>query len=129
MTNDFESDGDLTRIHSRATANGVDRTYARGFLYTADGRIERLQLGNGLWESAKFDPARGQVTELALGNSAGNGSLWKLAYEYGELAANGRDVEAAKNTVNITNQILSFNEFSNYRILHKIDYRILNFCF
>lgn len=127
VENAFESDGDLSRIYGKATTNGTERTYANGFAYTPDGRIERLKLGNGLWESAKFDPARLQVTELALGHSAGNGNLWKLEYRYGELAANGRDVEAAKNRNNITKQTLSFNELSNYRILHKIDCQILNF--
>lgn len=84
VTNEFESDGDLMRISSMANANAMPRTYANNFLYTAESGIQRLKLGNGRWESAKFSE-RLQVTELALGTSDGSGSLWKLNYEYGEL--------------------------------------------
>ncbi len=107
VKNEFETDGDLSRISGKANTNATERTYANGFSYTADGRIERLKLGNGLWESAKFN-TRLQVTELALGHSAGDGGLWKLAYDYGELNTDG-SVNSAKNTGNIAKQSLSFN--------------------
>jgi hypothetical protein len=64
-----------------------------------------------LWESAKFN-TRLQVTELALGHSVGDGSLWKLNYDYGEIDANG-NVDIAKNTGNIVRQTLSFNGLTN----------------
>ena len=76
------------RISGKANPNAAERIYANGFSYTPDGKIQRLKLGNGRWESAKFNE-RLQVTELALGTSDGNGSLWKLAYEYGDLQSNG----------------------------------------
>lgn len=107
VKNEFESDGDLRRIFGRASQNAAERTYANGFSYTPDGRIQRLRLGNNRWESAKFND-RLQVMELALGNSDGDGSLWKLNYEHGELQANG-SVDASKNTGNIARQTLSFN--------------------
>lgn len=108
VENEFEADGDLMRIYGKANAGAQQRTYANSFSYTADGKIASLKLGNGLWESAKFN-TRLQLTELALGHSVGEGSLWKLNYAYGELAANGTDVEAAKNTGNIAKQTVSFN--------------------
>jgi hypothetical protein len=70
--------------------------------------VERLR--NGRWESAKFN-SRLQVTELALGTSDGDGSLWKLNYEYGEIETNGT-VNQSKNTGNIARQTLSFNGLS-----------------
>lgn len=98
VKNEFESDGDLSRIYGKANSNAIERTYANGFSYTPDGRIQRLKLGNGRWESAKFNE-RLQVTELALGTADGDRSLWKLAYEYGELNANGT-VDQMNNTDN-----------------------------
>ncbi len=111
VKNEFEADGDLSRIYGKAsTPNAVERTYANGFSYTPDGKIQRLRLGNGRWESAKFNE-RLQVTELALGTSDGDGSLWKLGYEYGEIE-NG-SVNQAKNTGNIARQTLSFTGLTN----------------
>ena len=55
VKNEFEADGDLSLIYGKANANAVERTYANGFSYTADGKIQRLRLGNGRWESAKFN--------------------------------------------------------------------------
>jgi len=72
-----------------------------------DGRIEKLKLGNGLWEAAKFN-TRLQVTEFALGHGPESGNLWKLQKEYGELQSNGT-VDASKNTGNIARQTLSFD--------------------
>jgi RHS repeat-associated protein len=110
VKNEFEADGDLSRIYGQANANSPERTYANGFSYTADGKIQRLRLGNGRWESAKFNE-RLQVTELALGTSNGDGSLWKLQYEYGEFE-NG-SVNQAKNTGNIARQTVSFTGLTN----------------
>ncbi len=110
VNNEFEADGDLSRIYGKANPNSTERTYANGFSYTADGKIQRLKLGNNRWESAKFND-RLQLTELALGTSDGDGSLWKLGYEYGELE-NGT-VNTAKNTGNIAKQTLSFTGLTN----------------
>lgn len=66
-----------------------------------------MRLGNGRWETAKFN-SRMQVTELGLGNSAADASVWKTNYAYGEIDSNG-DVDAAKNTGNNARQMLSFD--------------------
>ena len=81
--------------------------YVSNFSYTASGGISQMRLGNGRWETAKFNN-RMQVTELGLGASASDAGLWKTAYEYGELNTNGT-VDTAKNTGNIAKQTLSFN--------------------
>ena len=107
VKNEFESDGDLSRIYGKATATATERTYANAFSYTPDGKIEKLKLGNGLWEAAKFN-TRLQTTEIALGHGVTSGDLWKLGYEYGELNTDG-SVSTAKNTGNIAKQTVSFN--------------------
>ena len=109
--NEFEADGDLSRIYGKATTNATERTYANSFSYTADGRIEKLKLGNGLWESAKFN-TRLQVTELALGIGVNDASRFKLNYDYGELNADGT-VDVNKNTGNIAKQTVSFAGLQN----------------
>ncbi|HRJ90469.1 MAG TPA: RHS repeat-associated core domain-containing protein [Pyrinomonadaceae bacterium] len=107
VKNEFESDGDIARIYGKATPTATERTYANSFSYMPDGRIEKLKLGNGLWEAAKFN-TRLQVTEFALGHGPESGNLWKLQKEYGELQSNGT-VDASKNTGNIARQTLSFD--------------------
>jgi len=111
VKNEFESDGDIKRIYGKATSAAVEQTYANSFAYTSDGRIEKLKLGNGLWESAKFNE-RLQVTQLALGHSVDEGSLWKLNYEYGELNTDGT-VNTTKNTGNIAKQTVNFAGLSH----------------
>lgn len=71
-----------------------------------------MKLGNNKWETAKFND-RLQVIELGLGSSATDAGIWKVNYDYGELAQNGVDIETAKNTGNIAKQTLSFNGLTN----------------
>jgi YD repeat-containing protein len=111
VRNFFETDGDLSAISSRRNAINSFKTYASDFSYTASGVIEKLRIGNGRWESAKFNN-RLQVTELALGTSATDTSLWKLNYEYGGLNQDG-SVDATKNNGNIAKHIISFQGLSN----------------
>ncbi len=70
-----------------------------------------MQIGSGSWETAKFN-TRNQITELALGTSPTDTSLWKLNYEYGELNTDGT-VDVAKNTGNIAKQTISFAGLTN----------------
>jgi len=106
VNNEFEPDGDLAKIFGKATPGATERTYANNFTYSADGKIERLRLGSGVWESAKFN-SRLQVTELAVGWGPSSGSIWKMTTEYGEW--NGTTVDAAKNSGNIGKQTVGFS--------------------
>jgi RHS repeat-associated protein len=101
VRNFFESDGDLARI------TGQGKVYASDFAYTATGSYDRLKLGNGRWESWKYN-SRLQLTEIALGTQPTDGSLWKQNYEFGEIDANG-NVNTSKNTGNIAKLTNSFN--------------------
>lgn len=82
-----------------------------------------MKLGNGRWETAKFNN-RLQVTELGLGASATDASVWKTNYEYGEIDVNG-NVDAIKNTGNIARQTLtvpgtSFVQSYKYDSLYRL---------
>ncbi len=123
VKNEFKSDGNLSRVFGQANLNSFERTYANGFSYTASGAIERFKLGNGKWQSANFN-SRLQVTQLALGNSSTDVSLWKVNYEYGELNSNGT-VDVTKNIGNIAKQTVtvlatSFIQSYKYDSLERI---------
>ena len=106
---DFNVDGDLSRVW------GIDgqtqQTYANSFAYNSAGAVERLKLGNGKWETAKFN-SRLQITELGLGNNATDTSLWKTNLEYGELQTNGT-VDTLKNAGNLAKQTLTVSGMTN----------------
>lgn len=129
VKNEFESDGDLAKISSKKAGSPVYSPFATGFSYTPDGKIEKLRLGNNLWEAARFNN-RLQVTELDLGHSVptntpgSGGDLWRLGYEYGELDANG-EVIASTNTGNIGKQTLNvpgvtFTQRYHYDSLYRL---------
>jgi RHS repeat-associated protein len=102
VRNFFESDGDLGKI----VRNG--KAYASDLSYSPTKILEKIKLGNGLWESAKLNE-RLQVKELNLGTSPTDGSKWQVKYEYGELTANG----TLQNTGNITKQTINFEGLAN----------------
>ena len=110
VRNELDPSGDISRIFGKATQTASERTYANAFTYFADGRIEKLRLGNGLWESAKIN-SRGQVTEFSLGHGVSSGDVWKNTYEYGELS--GGTVDATKNSGNIAKQTITFDGLAN----------------
>lgn len=80
VKNEYESDGDIARIFGSVNSTSPEKTFANSFRYASDGKIESLRLGNGLWESAKFN-SRMQPTEINLGHGVVSGDLWKLTYE------------------------------------------------
>jgi RHS repeat-associated protein len=100
VRNFFENDGDLAKV----VRNG--KTYVSDFSYNASGGINSLKLGNGRWETAQFN-SRQQMTQIGLGSNATANDLWKLEFKYGELAANGVDVDTSKNTGSIAKQIIT----------------------
>ncbi|MFN6963649.1 MAG: RHS repeat domain-containing protein [Pyrinomonadaceae bacterium] len=123
VKSEFESDGDLAKVESQRNASDVLRPYVSNFSYTASGGISQMRLGNGRWETAKFN-TRLQVTELGLGASASDAGLWKVNYEYGELDASG-NVVASKNAGNIARQTLtvpgaSFVQSYRYDSLYRL---------
>jgi RHS repeat-associated protein len=124
VKNEFESDGDLQDVVSKKAGGTVFTPYVSNFSYTASGGISQMKLGNGKWETAKFNE-RLQVYELGLGGGPADASLWKVHYDYGELSQDGASVDAAKNTGNIARQILtvpgtSFTQTYRYDSLYRL---------
>ena len=111
VENQFDANGDVSRIFGKATSTATERTFANAFTYTPDGKIEKLRLGNGLWEAAVLN-SRSQVTQFTLGHGSTSGDLWKLNIEYGDLQTNGT-VDSTKNSGNIGKQTLTFNGLAN----------------
>jgi hypothetical protein len=105
VKNEFESDGDLSAVKGVKAGGGSLLRYASNFSYTSAGGVLQMQLGNLLWETAKFNE-RLQVYELGLGTSPTDVSVWKTSYEYGELDGSG-NVITSKNAGNIARQTLT----------------------
>ncbi|HRI05068.1 MAG TPA: RHS repeat-associated core domain-containing protein [Pyrinomonadaceae bacterium] len=105
VQNVLDNNGDLSIVQSKKNASSGYWHYADGFTYNAAGGVTKMQLGNGLWETAQFN-TRQQVTQLGLGIVATDTSHWKIDYEFGELQTNGT-VDATKNTGNIGKQTLT----------------------
>ena len=100
MKMDYNADGDVSSVWGTVGAN--NRLYAYGFSYNSSGAMERMRLGNGKWETAKYNE-RLQITEIGLGNSATDKSLLKLEYGYGN---------PTENNGNLRTQKISFNGLS-----------------
>ena len=110
VKNTFDDNGDVGRVYGKATSSSVEKTYANSFNYTASGGISAMKLGNGKWETAKFNN-RLQVEELGLGNASQDASLLKINYDFGEIDASG-NIDATMNTGNIARQTISFSGLS-----------------
>jgi len=111
VTHEYDASGNIARIEGKAGPSAIVRPFATAFSYLPDGKIEKLRLGNGLYESANVN-SRLQVTELALGHSVGDGGLMKIDYDYGEFQTGGT-VDVTKNAGNIAKQTISFNGLAN----------------
>jgi RHS repeat-associated protein len=61
--------------------------------------MERLKLGNGKWETAKYNE-RLQVTQIGLGSSATDTSLLKLEFDYGNNTQNNGSMRSQKISFN-----------------------------
>lgn len=87
VKNTLATDGNLSKIETMPSG-GVYATRADNLAYSSAGAISQLKFGSGKWESAQFNN-RLQVTQLGLGTSATDTSLWKLNYDFGTTDNNG----------------------------------------
>ena len=70
------------RVNAVTGQQGQTTTaYAAQFAYAPHGAVSQLQLGNGRWEHTLFNN-RLQPTEIGLGTSATDSSLWQVSYSY-----------------------------------------------
>ncbi len=94
---EFNQDGEIARIGgTKGTQNTL---YANAISYNSAGAMERLRLGNGKWETAKYNE-RLQVTQIGLGNSATDTSLLKLEFDYGNNTQNNGSMRSQKISFN-----------------------------
>lgn len=56
--------------------------------YSAHGAVTALRLGSGLWEHTAYN-SRLQATQIGLGSSTTNSTIWQLDYAYGTSNNNG----------------------------------------
>lgn len=104
VTNTLDGSGDLSSVSSRLP-NQAAKVYASDFRRTANGEVDQLKLGNGRWETYLFN-ARDQVTQIGLGTSANDASLWRVNYDYGRLKQDGT-VDVSKNDGNVLRQTIN----------------------
>jgi RHS repeat-associated protein len=83
----FDSEGKVDSVSSRG-AGHAPHIFANGFHYNDKGVMDRLRLGNGLWEGGTINN-RYQPTQITLGTSSGGSELLKLDYNYGSNDNNG----------------------------------------
>jgi RHS repeat-associated protein len=87
VTNSYDVAGRINSVSSPTRST----PYAGTFSYAPQGAIKEMQLGNGLWEHAKFN-RRLQPTEINLGTAqtgAGKIDRLQLGYSYGTTDNNG----------------------------------------
>ena len=118
----LDADGGLSAVSSKI-ANGAFKTYASNFSYAASGAVKAMMLGNGRWETATLNE-RFQPTQIGLGTTAADTSLWKANYDYGELNADG-SVDANKNIGMVAKQTItlpttSFVQTYKYDALNRL---------
>jgi RHS repeat-associated protein len=107
VKNEFDMLGRLASVSSKSAVSAnqpspVFHIYANGFGYNDKGQPDRMRLGNGLWESIKYNN-KFQVTQLGLGTSQSNANRLKIEYEYGEIDEFG-NLDITKNNGNVARQ-------------------------
>ena len=82
VRNTFNVDGELSQVQSKKNTTSGFFAYADAFEYNATGTVLKMQLGNGHWETAAYDPKRLQVTALGLGITSDDRALLNLEFVY-----------------------------------------------
>ena len=104
VTNGFDTSGDPASVTSNLPGQ-TPRSYVSNVRYSPTGSIEQLQLGNGRWETLKFN-ARNQITQIGIGTSPTEANLWKVEYDYGRLNPDGT-IDVSKNDGNVIRQSIT----------------------
>jgi RHS repeat-associated protein len=108
---DFNKDGDLSLVAGQVT--NASKTYANSFNYNSNGAVESLRLGNGKWESAKYN-SRQQMTQIGLGSGSTDKSLLKLTLDYGDNTLNNGAVRSQTIQVPTAGANQGFTASQNY---------------
>ncbi|HMS08949.1 MAG TPA: hypothetical protein PKE66_05665, partial [Pyrinomonadaceae bacterium] len=121
----LDSNGELAMLQSSKCLDGLPGTsgactalaglwnYADNFTYNTAGGVTKMQLGNGRWETAKYNN-REQVTEIGLGATNATQNLLKLELGYGDNTENNGSVREQKITVPTADQTPGFVATQTY---------------
>jgi RHS repeat-associated protein len=112
VKNELDASGDLALVESKKNSSQAYWNFANHFSYNSSGAVTSMQLGNGSWESTKFNE-RLQPTQIALGRTQGTTDLLKLDYGYGTTANNG-NVISQTITVAPVGAIAGFTAVQSY---------------
>lgn len=89
VRSEYAASGELSSVSTRTSQTATtSKAVAGNFSYAAHGGVERLQLGNGRWETNHFN-SRLQPVQLGLGTSQSATDLWRVNYDYGTSNNNG----------------------------------------
>jgi YD repeat-containing protein len=77
----LNADGELSQVQSKKNSSSGYWTYAGSFSHNAAGAVTKMQLGNGLWETAAYNE-RQQVTMMGLGPTDSSQNIQKLEFGY-----------------------------------------------
>ncbi|MBA3352270.1 MAG: RHS repeat protein, partial [Blastocatellia bacterium] len=113
VTNFFDNVGDLWSVAGR-TPTTPYKSYASGFDYDfiSTGAQNKMQLGNGRWESTIFNK-RLQTVQVALGTMQDATNLLKLNYNYGT-SNNNTNLQSQTITVPTLGQDPGFTAVQTY---------------
>ncbi|HEY8559355.1 MAG TPA: RHS repeat-associated core domain-containing protein [Pyrinomonadaceae bacterium] len=118
---EFDRDGDLARVAGQAAPGGrldnCAKTYANSFSYNSAGTLESVRLGNGKWETAKYNE-RQQITQIGLGSGTIDASLLKLEYGYGTSQQNNGSLRSQK--ISFSGLSQSFEQAYTYDDLNRL---------
>ena len=114
VKNTIDTDASLSKVETKESA-GSYATRAESFSYTAAGAVSSMKLGNTKWENAVFN-SRLQPTQLGLGTSSTDQSLWKVNYDYGSTDNNGNVKQQTITVPTITAIVQDYNYDSLNRI-------------
>lgn len=109
---EIDADGALSRVFGNA-AGRTEKTYASSFSYNSSGAVESMKLGNGRWETAKYNN-RQQVEEIGLGSSATDTSLLKLSFGYGAATGNNGSLKSQTTVVPTVGGNAGFSAVQTY---------------
>ncbi len=110
----LDSNGGVATAESQKNAQSSFKKYASQFVYNSTGTIASMKLGNGLFETAKYNN-RLQAIEMGLGNSTSTTNLWKVNYNYGTIENNGNIKSQTVNSGSVV-----FNQSYQYDSLNRI---------
>ncbi len=94
----LDQNGDLSQVQSKKTASHGYWTYADSFAYDSAGAVKKMQLGNGLWETAERNN-RHQIKQIGLGTTGTNQNQLKLELSYGTSMQNNGSLREQKITI------------------------------